>query len=100
MWATDFINTFLAICGGISIVGGAIAVVWKAIKPTVNLGKRVEVLEEKSNKDFEAINDIKEAQSILCQGLIALIDSRLTGNNEENLKQTKDEMIKYLAHSK
>ena len=58
MGATDFINTFLAICGGISIVGGAIAVVWKAIKPTVNLGKRVEVLEEKSNKDFEAINDI------------------------------------------
>ena len=48
----------------------------------------------------KAINDIKEAQSILCQGLIALIDSRLTGNNEENLKKTKDDMIKYLAHSK
>ena len=100
MSATDFINTFLAICGGISIVGGAIAVLWKAIKPTVDLGKRVEVLEEKSSNDFKSINDIKEAQSILCQGMIALIDSRLTGNNEENLKKTKDDMIKYLAELK
>lgn len=100
MNATEFINTFLAICGGISIVGGAFAVIWKVINPAVNLGKRVEVLEEKSQNDYEAIEDIKEAQSILCQGMIALIDSQLTGNNEENLKKTKDSMIKYLAENK
>lgn len=100
MGATEFINTFLAICGGISIFGGAIAVVWKVIKPAVNLEKRVEVLESKSDKDYVSINEIKEAQSILCQGMIALIDSRLTGNNEENLKKTKDSMIRYLAESK
>lgn len=100
MGATEFINTFLAICGGVSIVGGAIAVIWKAVNPAVNLGKRVEDLEKKSEKDYAAINDIKDAQSILCQGMIALIDSRLTGNNEENLKNTKDHMIKYLAESK
>lgn len=100
MNATEFINTFLAICGGISIVGGAIVYIWKAINPAVKIGKRVEVLEEKSQNDYEAIEDIKEAQSILCQGMIALIDSQLTGNNEENLKKTKDSMIKYLAENK
>ena len=100
MGVTEFINSFLAICGGVSIVGGAIAVIWKAVNPAVKLGKRVEVLEEKSKKENADINDIKEAQSILCQGMIALIDSRLTGNNEENLKKTKDSMIKYLADSK
>lgn len=100
MNATEFINTFLAICGGVSIVGGAFAVIWKAINPAVKLGKRVEILEEKSQNDYEAIEDIKEAQSILCQGMIALIDSQLTGNNEENLKKTKDSMIKYLAENK
>lgn len=100
MSVTEFINAFLAICGGISIVGGAIAVIWKVVNPAVKLGKRVEVLEEKSAKDYEAINDIKDAQSILCQGMLALIDSRLTGNNEENLKKSKDSMIKYLAETK
>ena len=100
MGTTEFINAFLAICGGVSIVGGAVAVIWKAVNPAVKLGKRVEVLEEKSKKENADINDIKEAQSILCQGMIALIDSRLTGNNEENLKNTKDSMIRYLAEFK
>lgn len=100
MGTTEFINAFLAICGGVSIVGGAVAVIWKAVNPAVKLGKRVEVLEEKSKKENADINDIKEAQSILCQGMIALIDSRLTGNNEENLKKTKDSMIRYLAEFK
>ena len=86
----EFLNTFLSICGGVSIVGGAVAIVWKAINPAVKLGKRVEELEKKSDN----------AQSLLCQGMIAMIDAQLTGNNVENLKTTKDNMIKYLADSK
>lgn len=100
MGFTDFINTILAICGGISIIGGAIAIIWKMVNPAVKLGKRVEVLEEKADKDYTSIEDIKSAQSLLCQGMIAMIDSQLSGNNVENLKKTKDSLIKYLADSK
>lgn len=96
----DFINTFLAICGGISIVGGACAIIWKMVNPAVRLGKRVESLEEKSDNDYKSIESIKSAQSLLCQGIIAMIDAQLTGNNVENLKKTKDSMIKYLADVK
>lgn len=100
MGATEFINTLLAICGGVSIVGGAVAVVWKAVNPAIKLGERVYELEAKSKVESEDIEDIKVAQSILCQGMIALIDSHLTGNNEENLRKTKDSMIKYLSETK
>ena len=100
MGFADFINTILTICGGVSIVGGAVAIIWKMVNPAVKLGKRVEVLEEKSDKDYASIEDIKSAQSLLCQGMIAMIDTQLTGNNVENLKKTKDSMIKYLADSK
>lgn len=100
MGITEFINTFLAICGGVSIVGGAIAVIWKAVNPAIKLGKRVEVLEKKADSDYASIEDIKSAQSLLCQGMIAMIDAQLSGNNVENLKKTKDSMIKYLADSK
>jgi len=57
-------------------------------------------LEKKSDNDYESIEAIKNAQSLLCQGMIAMIDAQLTGNNVENLKTTKDNMIKYLADSK
>lgn len=96
----EFINSVLAICGGISIIGGAIAIIWKIINPAVKLGKRVELLESKADNDYTAIEDIKSAQSLLCQGMIAMIDSQLSGNNVENLKKTKDNLIKYLADSK
>lgn len=55
----EFLNTFLSICGGVSIVGGAVAIVWKAINPAVKLGKRVEELEKKSDNDYESIEAIK-----------------------------------------
>lgn len=100
MGLAEFINTILAICGGVSIVGGAIAMIWKMVNPAVKLGKRVAVLEEKADSDYASIEDIKSAQSLLCQGMIAMIDAQLSGNNVENLKKTKDSMIKYLADSK
>lgn len=96
----EFINAVLAICGGISIVGGAIAIIWKMVNPAVKLGKRVETLEEKADNDYTAIEDIKSAQSLLCQGMLAMIDSQLSGNNVETLKKTKASLIKYLADSK
>ena len=96
----EFINAVLAICGGISIIGGAIAIIWKMVNPAVKLGKRVEMLEEKADNDYTAIEDIKSAQSLLCQGMLAMIDSQLSGNNVETLKKTKASLIKYLADSK
>ena len=96
----EFVNTILAICGGVSIVGGAIAIIWKMVNPAVKLGKRVEVLEAKADKDYNAIEDIKSAQSLLCQGMMTMIDSQISGNNIENLKKAKEGLIKYLADSK
>ena len=100
MGLAEFVNTVLSICGGISIIGGAIAIIWKVVNPAVKLGKRVEILEEKSDKDYNAIEDIKSAQSLLCQGMLAMIDAQLSGNNVENLRKTKDSLIKYLADSR
>ena len=42
----EYIQTILAICGGISIIGGAGAVIVKVIKPAFHLTARVQKLEE------------------------------------------------------
>ena len=37
MGFAEFINTILAICGGVSIIGGAIAMIWKMVNPAVKI---------------------------------------------------------------
>ena len=46
----EYIQTILAICGGISIIGGAGAVIVKVIKPAFHLTARVQKLEEHSER--------------------------------------------------
>lgn len=91
------INIILSVCGGISIIGGAIAVVWKWIRPAVKLKDRVEDLELKAANDYEAINDIKAMNAASCQALIAIIDHELTGNSVDGLKKTKNDLIKLIT---
>lgn len=108
----EFGKTVLAICGGISIVGGAAGVIYGWIKPALKLKSRVKTLEqvvdpelkekvakleENVQKDYKSIQEIKDMQSLLCQGMIAMIDNRITGNNIEGLKKTKEDMIKHLS---
>ena len=52
MSISEFVQIFLSICGGISIVGGAAAVIFKWITPAFRLNKRVETLEEHDRRDY------------------------------------------------
>lgn len=99
MDAMEIINSVLAICGGISIIGGAVAVVWKWVRPAMQLKDRVDKLETKADNDFAAINDIKTMNAATCQALIAIIDHELTGNSVEGLKKTKNDLIKLITES-
>ena len=56
----ETIQTILAICGGISVIGGAAAVIHKWIAPAVKLNDRVETLERHDKRDYEAMQEIKE----------------------------------------
>ena len=64
MGVMETIQTILAVCGGISVVGSAAAVIKKWIAPAVKLNDRVKILEEHDKNDFEAINDIKERDGL------------------------------------
>ncbi|MDO5797517.1 MAG: CTP synthase [Eubacteriales bacterium] len=94
---TEFIQFFLAICGGISLVGGAAAVIFRWITPAFRLNKRVEVLEDHDRRDFEALKRIEERDALILKVLSTMLDSQITGNNVEELKKTKKELTEYLA---
>lgn len=95
----ETINAILAICGGISIIGGAIAVIWKWIKPAVSFKKRIERLEEKADNDYESIKRIEDMQAAMCQAMIAIMDHDITGNHVEGLKKTKADLVKKLTEN-
>jgi hypothetical protein len=97
MGVIDIIQTILAICGGISVIGGAVAVVKKWIAPAVKLNDRVKVLEDHDKNDFQAIQDIKERDGLIMEALINMLNSQISGNNVEQLKKTRDKLISYLS---
>lgn len=97
MGIMDVIETILAVCGGISIIGGAIAVIKKWISPAIKLNSRVEVLERHDKRDFEAMQEIKERDSLIMETLVTMLNSQISGENKEQLKKTRDKLISYLA---
>lgn len=97
MGIVEIINKILAICGGISIIGGAVAVIWKWIKPAVNLKERVEVLEQHDKRDYEALKEIAERDALIIEALVTMLDSQINGNNVAELKKTREKLIAHLA---
>lgn len=104
----ETIQTILAICGGISVIGGAAAVLSGAYKnykkPTRDLETRIEVIEKdikdiktKLNNDYTSINANREDMNLLMRSMFCLIENKITGNNIEGLKKTRDELINALT---
>lgn len=97
MNAAEFIQFFLTICGGISIVGGAAAVIVKWIAPAFRLNRRVEVLEDHDRRDFETLKRIADRDSLILEVLSTMLDGQISGNNVEELKKTKQKLTEYLT---
>lgn len=89
MTVAELVNMILAVCGGISIIGGAGALIWKWVRPAVKIKDRVDKLEANAKKDYESINDIKAMNAAMCQALIAIIDHEITGNSVDGLKKQR-----------
>jgi hypothetical protein len=87
MSISEFVQIFLSICGGVSIVGGAAAVIFKWITPAFRLNKRVERLEEHDKRDYESLQRIAESDSLILEVLSTMLDSQISGNNVEELKK-------------
>ncbi len=100
MGVQEVVDIFLKICGAVGIVGGAVAVLWKWIRPAVKLTQRVTELEECVKRDYEEIASIKELLAVLCKCQVVMIDSQLTGDNVDALQQAKSEMIEALSESR
>lgn len=95
----ETVQLLLSICGGISIIGGAAAVIHKWISPAIKLNERVEVLEQHDRQDFETLKRISERDSMILEVLSTMLDSQISGNNTDQLKKTREKLTQYMAQN-
>lgn len=95
----EFVQILLSICGGVTMVGGAAAVIFKWITPAFRLNKRVKILEEHDKRDYASLQRIAERDSLILEVLSTMLDSQISGNNVEELKKTKQKLTEYLAQN-
>lgn len=93
----EAIRVLLEICGGISIVGGALAVIYNWLRPAINVKKRVETLEAHDKRDYDMLMDIAVRDALIMEALVTMLDSQINGNNIEELKKTREKLIAHLA---
>lgn len=96
---TIILNAILSVCGGISIIGGAAAIIWKWLKPAVHIKDRVAVLERKADNDYKDIKDIKKMQSAMCRALVDIMDHQIYGNHTEKMEQDKKELLELITEN-
>ncbi|WP_270578110.1 CTP synthase [Anaerostipes caccae] len=87
------LQQILAICGSVSIIGGAGAVVYKIIYPALHLGHRVQQLEEHSENDYQRLKGLEEMQKQQSKCLAAMLNHQITGNGIESMKKIRDELL-------
>lgn len=94
----DFIQTLLAICGGVSILGGAIRIIISAFSPFKKLVKQVEGHEEKLCNGNERLKKVEESNRMLLKCQLVVIEHLATGNHIDKLKETQEEVQDYLIN--
>ena len=104
----ETINQIMVVCGWIISIGGAATVLYNLYKhtkkPTKDLENRIEIIEkdikdikQKLNNDYSSINANREDMNLLMRSMFCLIENKLTNNNIEGLKKTRDDLIKALT---
>ena len=117
----DVINAILAVCGAISVVAGATAVIVKCVtalkQPNKKQNERLDTLEsevkhingvidaeraritERFIDDGAHIEKIEEANAVTQRALLALLSHAINGNDTDSLKRAKSDLEDYLTHN-
>lgn len=107
----EFGQALLQICGAITVIGAAGGVIYKiwvgAKKPQADIEDRLDTIEAdikdikaKLTKDYNDINQNRDDMSLLMRSMFDLIENKITGNNSEGLKKTRDDLVHALTDEK
>ena len=81
---------------------------WKKFKkPERDLEKRMQTIEEdikdiksKLEKDYTSIHTQRDDMNLIMRSMFNLIENKITGNNIEGLKKTREELVNAMTDKK
>lgn len=92
-----------AVLGGIVLVGNAGAIIYKWIRPALDVKKDVEELDRRTKQDYEvlkkiqcSLDRIENKQRALIVSEIAILNHMIDDNNVEKMQETRDKIQKML----
>ena len=106
----EWFNVTIVVSAGILTVFNLIdRIIQYANKPketTDELKRRIEMLERKTDEDFQRkfdnidneISNLKESNKVLIGGMLALLKHSIDGNNTDGLKSAESELTEYLKN--
>lgn len=94
MW--EYIQPILT---AIVLAGGALAVLYKWLKPFFNIKVTVEhnveeigKLKQHEKNDFETLHELQKMNKAQCAAMLCIINHMITGNEVSKMKETRDEI--------
>lgn len=91
------LERIMAIGGCIMLMGNVGAVIYKVIRPSLDVRKRVDELEKHDKQDYSRIQALEKVNQAQCKLLMAMIDHMIDGNHVEKMKETRDHIIELIA---
>ena len=64
--------------------------------PVNNLGEQVKEHEDKLKRDHERLNELEDSNRIIMRALMALLSHEISGNSDDKLKASLEEIQKHL----
>lgn len=97
---TQLWQMFLAMCGSIATVAGAVAILYniyqKAKQPDTKRDETLEKHSELLDNDNRRLKELEDSNKIIMQSMLALMSHAIDGNHTEDLKIARDDLQKYL----
>ena len=88
----------------IVLIGGAVAVIYKWIRPIIFLKDMVEEnkaeigrLKKHETRDLETLRNLQEMNKAQCAAMLCIINHMIDGNHVDRMQETRDSIQEMLA---
>ena len=93
----ELFSRFLAACGALTLIGGAVTVIRRLLNPAFSIRKEVAALQSCNEDTTKLLKEIAETNKLLCIGMLQLLDYTITGTGIEKIDQVRSDLLKYLT---
>ena len=101
---SDLWQIFLAICGSIVTIAGAVVIIYKLYKkakqPDSERDKMMKKHERKLENCNARLNSVEDGQAVMMEAVLAILNHLIDGEHVDDLKESAKKVNSYLIKSK